>query len=121
MIKPFTDKRDYRFLILENNLRVMLVSDPESTRAGAALRVNVGASSENIMGLAHFLEHMLFLGSKKYPSTSHFKQQLSKSGGKSNAFTSDEFTTYYFNVLNSNLEEMLEIWSRFFIDPLFDA
>jgi len=60
MIKPFTDKRSYRFLQLQNKLRVLLVSDPESTRAGAALRVNVGASSEPIGGLAHFLEHIYF-------------------------------------------------------------
>jgi insulysin len=53
MIKPFTDKRSYRFLQLKNKLRVLLVSDPESTRAGAALRVNVGASSEPIGGLVN--------------------------------------------------------------------
>jgi insulysin len=61
------DKRSYRALFLMNNMKVLLVSDPSSDKAAAAMAVHVGHMSdpEEIPGLAHFCEHMLFLGSEK--------------------------------------------------------
>lgn len=59
----------YRGLELENGMRVLLVSDPATERSAASMSVGVGHMSDpdNIPGLAHFLEHMLFLGTEKYP------------------------------------------------------
>jgi len=56
-------------------MNVLLVDDPVSLRAGASLSVNVGANDDPVylQGMAHFLEHMLFLGSKMYPDINHFK------------------------------------------------
>ena len=63
------DTRDYRAVMLDNGLGALVVSDPDADKAAAALDVNVGSGSdpEGRPGLAHFLEHMLFLGTGKYP------------------------------------------------------
>jgi insulysin len=72
------------------------------------------------MGLAHFLEHMLFMGSKKYKDEDHYFKKLKEYGGSSNAYTDDTYTVYYFDILSDNLDEVIDIFSRFFIDPLFN-
>ncbi len=86
------------------------------------MAVNTGSLAEpyEYMGLAHFLEHMLFLGSKKYSNESHFEEVLKTNGGSCNAYTSSHETVYFFNVLNKKIEEILDIFSRFFIDPSFN-
>ena len=63
---------------------------------------------------------MLFLGSKKYPDENFYEINLKKHGGSSNAYTDTFETVYYFSVFNNSVELVLDIFSRFFIDPLFD-
>lgn len=70
--------------------------------------------------MAHFCEHMLFLGSKKYPELNHFQEFLKKNGGDSNAATGEEYTYFYFDVLRDKFEEALDIFSQFFKEPLFN-
>ena len=67
IIKPTHDSREYRALILGNQLRVLLISDPTTDKSAAAMSVQVGSLSDpwQRQGLAHFLEHVLFLSSKK--------------------------------------------------------
>jgi hypothetical protein len=75
IVKQSTDLRRYQALLLPNKLRVLLVSDKSSNRGAAALDVHVGSFSDpsDIPGLAHFAEHMCFLGTKKYPDESDFR------------------------------------------------
>ena len=70
ILKPPLDNRDYVAYVLDNGLRVLLCSDKSSTEAAAAMDVHVGATSdpESVPGLAHFNEHMLFLGTEKVSS-----------------------------------------------------
>lgn len=63
---------------------------------------------ENISGLAHFCEHMLFLGTEKYPKENEYSQFLSEHAGSSNAFTSGEHTNYYFDVSHEHLQGALD-------------
>ncbi|CAK1587423.1 unnamed protein product [Parnassius mnemosyne] len=121
IVKSQEDKREYRGLQLTNNLKVLLVSDPNTDKSAAAMDVNVGYLSdpEELPGLAHFCEHMLFLGTKKYPEENEYNKFLSEHGGSSNASTSSDHTTYYFDVLPSHLGKALDIFSQFFISPLF--
>jgi insulysin len=84
----------------------------------------VGSGSLNdppeIEGMAHFCEHMLFLGSEKYPEANYYQAFISEHGGDSNAATGEEYTYFYHNVNPDNFEESLDIFSRFFVDPLFN-
>lgn len=64
---PSLDDRSYRVIKLPNDLEVLLVHDAETDKASASMDVNVGAfkDGESMPGLAHSLEHMLFMGTKK--------------------------------------------------------
>ena len=82
--KSPNDTRDYRYLVLPNDLRVLLVSDPDTDRAAASLTVLRGYYHEppEYPGLAHFLEHMLFIGTAKYPQVDGYQQFISAHGGQ---------------------------------------
>lgn len=108
---------------LENGLKVVLVSDEDAEVAAAALNVSVGSWSNpaDLPGLAHFLEHMLFLGTEKYPDADEYHQFIEQNGGNNNAYTADENTLYYFDIDAEHLEPALDRLAQFFIAPLFDA
>ncbi len=60
----------------------------------------------------------MFFGSDKYPSSDLFFDFVGKHQGSTNAFTEDHATTYYFEISENQFDKALDIWSRFFIDPL---
>jgi insulysin len=74
IIKPKVDARVYKVIKLPNELRCLLIHDPEATKSAASLDVNVGSSLDPKaqQGLAHFLEHMLFMGTTKYPDENEY-------------------------------------------------
>lgn len=119
--KSLTDKNDYHFITLPNNLKVLLVSDPQAERFAASLSVNVGnfQDPENQQGLAHFLEHMLFLGTKKYPEAGNYQSYINNHGGSHNAYTSTDTTNFYFDIKPTAYEGALDRFSQFFTSPLF--
>lgn len=119
--KSQQDNRNYRGLQLANGLKVLLISDPTTDKSAAALSVEVGHLSDpdEIPGLAHFCEHMLFLGTKKYVNENDYMSFLSENGGSSNAATYADTTKYYFDVVPEKLQEALDRFSQFFIAPLF--
>ncbi len=69
--------------------------------------------------MAHFLEHMLFMGTGAYPNEFEYMQYINDHGGSVNAFTASDRTVYMFSVNNDAFEESLDRFSHFFIDPLF--
>ena len=77
------DSRRYRAIRLKNDLTALLISDKDAEKSGAALDVHVGHFSDpdELPGLAHFLEHMLFLGTKKYPDENSYAEYLQSHGG----------------------------------------
>lgn len=107
---------------LNNGLEVYIISDPNVDKSSAALTVLVGSWDEpkDTPGLAHFLEHMLFLGTKKYPKESEYDRFITEHGGVANAFTVSDGTSYMFEVENSAFEEALDRFSNFFKEPLFN-
>lgn len=121
--KPLLDDRSYRFVKLEsNNMHVLLITDPTTDRSAASLDVNVGSFADKkygVPGLAHFCEHLLFMGTEKYPEENEYLSYLSKHLGYSNAYTAAEHTNYYFEVGSENLEGALDRFAQFFISPLF--
>ncbi|SFT78801.1 insulinase family protein [Halomonas saccharevitans] len=117
------DDRDYRALTLDNGLSVLLVSDPEADKAAASLNVDVGSAQdpEDLAGLAHYLEHMLFLGTDAYPEPDAYQGYLTRHGGSHNAFTAPYDTNYFFDIEPDALAGALDRFSRFFVSPLFNA
>ncbi|XP_068175128.1 nardilysin-like [Antennarius striatus] len=89
-------------------------------QAAAALCISVGSFSDpdDLPGLAHFLEHMVFMGSDKYPAENGFDAFLKKHGGGSNASTDCERTIFQFDVQRKYFGEALDRWAQFFICPL---
>jgi len=116
------DHREYRRFTLDNGLKVLLVSDPEMNTSAASMAVGVGslADPRERQGLAHFLEHMLFLGTKKFPEVEEYSKYLKTNGGYSNAYTAGDHTNYHFMIHHDALEGALERFSQFFISPLFN-
>ncbi|KRX21021.1 Insulin-degrading enzyme, partial [Trichinella nelsoni] len=121
IIQSPEDKRSYRGLELNNGLKVLLISDPKTDKAAASLDVSAGHMMDpwNMPGLAHFCEHMLFLGTKKYPKDNEYQSYLVAHGGNSNAYTSTDHTNYHFDVAPEFLGGALDRFAQFFIEPLF--
>ena len=119
--KSKSDKFDCCVKILSNGIKALLISDPESENSSAAMGVNIGSLTDkpDEQGLAHFCEHLLFMGTEKYPSENDYDDYLSKNGGFSNAFTKDDKTVFYFDVNNEAFEGALDRFSQFFICSLF--
>ncbi|TYZ62278.1 hypothetical protein PybrP1_011397 [[Pythium] brassicae (nom. inval.)] len=89
--------------------------------AAACLTVGVGsmADPKDVRGLAHYLEHMLFMGSEKYPDENAFEAFLSTHGGYSNGATECESTRFLFEIGARHLQPALDMFAQFFIAPLF--
>ena len=118
--KSPNDEREYQYLLLDNQLRVLLISDPETEKSATAIAVFRGSLSDpgSRPGLAHFFEHMLFIGTKKYPEVDSFQNFINSNGGGSNAYTASDHTNYFFDIKNSAFKEGLDRFAHFFIDPL---
>lgn len=92
----------------------------QTKKAAAAVCVGMGSFSDpyEAQGLAHFLEHMLFMGSAEFPDENEYDSYLSKHGGSSNAYTEAEHTCYHFDVKREFLKDALKRFSQFYISPL---
>lgn len=176
IVRSPSDARTYKFIVLENGLRAVLIHDAEirnskaeddgaepaglssgsdgesddepgddetgsdddgdedddkndgtkpppvleTKRAAAALSVGVGhfCDPKELPGLSHYLEHMLFMGSDKYPDENDYDAYLTRHNGSSNAFTEEESTTYHFECAPHAFEAALDRFAQFFISPL---
>jgi len=79
------DKSEVRKLTLDNGVKAYLLSNPDFNVSAASMVVEVGSleNPSNREGLAHFLEHMLFLGTEKYPDVDEYSTYLKTFGGYS--------------------------------------
>lgn len=117
---PLDESVTQRF-VLDNGLRVLMVSDPRFNKSAAAMLVEVGSLDNPVedQGLAHFLEHMLFLGTEKYPGVDDYGSYLNDNGGYNNAYTAGDHTNYFLEVNHNAFEGSLDRFAQFFIAPLF--
>ncbi|GMP41272.1 hypothetical protein CsSME_00011430 [Camellia sinensis var. sinensis] len=123
VLKPHNDKREYRRIVLQHSLHVLLISDPQTDKCAASMNVAIGSFNDlvGLEGLTHFLERMLFYASEKYPLEDSYSKYLTEHGGSTNAFSSSERTNYYFDVIyviSNSFEEALDRFSQFFTKPL---
>ena len=104
--KSEKDPRQYQAIRLDNGMTVLLVSDPQAVKSLSALVVPVGSleDPDAHLGLAHFLEHMTLMGSKKYPDPDSLSEYLKKHGGSHNASTATYRTAFYLEVENDALD-----------------
>ena len=121
ILNPALEGRKVEKLVLRNGLQVLLISDPGVDQSAAGLTVDAGSweDPKEYPGMAHFLEHMLFMGTEAYPNEFEYMQFISDHGGSVNAFTASDRTVYMFSVNNDAYEDALDRFSHFFIDPLF--
>jgi insulysin len=122
ILTPSLAQRSTSKLRLANGMSCYLVSDPSLKESGAALAVEKGSFSDpkNAGGIAHFTEHLLFMGTEKYPEHDTFQNTVAKHKGMTNACTMDESTCYYFTCGHAGFDEILDIWSWFFKAPTFN-
>ncbi|ULT86921.1 hypothetical protein L3Y34_006572 [Caenorhabditis briggsae] len=121
IVKGAQDVREYRGLELTNGLRILLVSDPTTDQSAVALDVKVGSFMDpwEIPGLAHLCDHMLFMGTAKYPSENEYCKFLASHAGESNAYTGTDYANYHFDVQPEQLPGAIDRFVQFFLSPLF--
>ena len=122
IIKSKTDQLNYGYKVLPNGLKVLCISDPDTNKSAAALCVNAGSllDKKDAQGLAHFCEHLLTMGNKKYPEENEYGEYLAKNGGFSNANTIQDKTVFYFDISNEGFEGALDRFAQIFISPTFN-
>ena len=89
---PDSEKqRTFRAIKLKNDLHAIIISDPTTEKAAFSISVNIGSfqNPENIPGLAHFLEHMVFLGTEKFPDPGEYGEFISQASGYRNGYNYD--------------------------------
>lgn len=120
LLSPSLSKRKVAKIKLDNGLEAYLISDPETEESAATLAVEAGSwdDPEEYPGTAHFLEHMLFMGTKAYPEERGYWQYIQDNGGKLNAYTATNHTAYHFSIKNTAFEGAYDRFSHFFVDPL---
>lgn len=120
-LNPDLADRKTAKLRLCNGLQVLLVSDPKADQSAAAMTVEVGSWNDpaEYPGMAHFCEHMLFIGTQKYPNENEFFTVGSNYGSSINAYTAPQQTVYTFSCQTPGFLDLLDRFAHFFIDPLF--
>lgn len=117
---PINDKRDIRGLTLNNGINIVLISDPNTKMSSCSIGVHAGYLEDKFEGTAHFLEHLLFMGSSKFPEQNMYHSYIQNSGGIDNAFTGDNITCYFLELESEFMEKGVEMLSWFFREPLLD-
>lgn len=102
---------DYKKDQLSNGLKIIMNKNPHQKTATIAVLVNVGSNWETleVNGLAHFVEHLFFKGTKKRLSQLILSRELDQYGAHKNAFTNNEMTCYHIKVNADHLEKVIEI------------
>ncbi|RUO32190.1 peptidase M16 [Aliidiomarina sedimenti] len=119
--KSPNDHRQYQLTELDNGLSVLLVHDADALHSAASVAINAGHFQDppNVQGLAHFLEHMLFMGTDTFPDPDDYPDFVDQHGGQHNAWTGTEHSNFHFDIRPQHFAPALERFSRLFIAPGF--
>ncbi len=111
----------YKFRTLDNGGRFAVKEMPDRDSISIGIWLNVGARYEpkSISGISHFLEHLLFKGTKKR-SNDDIKEAIEGRGGAMNGFTSEEFTCYLVKVLSRDMDTALDVLSDMVLNAKLD-
>lgn len=108
-------------IILKNGLRVLLVPQPSTLAATVLILVEAGSEYEtkDINGLSHFLEHLMFKGTKNRPKPGMISHELDSLGAEYNAFTGGQYTGYYAKVQKAKIGKAIDLVSDLYLNPIF--
>ncbi len=111
----------YKIHTLKNGLTIIGEEIPYLKSISLGVWINAGSriEDEKISGVSHFIEHMLFKGTKNRTSK-EIASEIDNLGGQINAFTSKECTCYYVKLLDSHIDIGIDILSDMILNPLFD-
>ena len=111
----------YKVHTLKNGLTIIGEEIPYLKSISLGVWINAGSRIENekISGVSHFVEHMLFKGTKNRTSKM-IASEIDNLGGQINAFTSKECTCYYVKLLNSHIDIGIDVLSDMILNSLFD-
>lgn len=117
---PKNELRNFNNFNLKNQIPVVYIKDDNIEKPIFYFAVSTGYFSDpkETAGLAHFLEHLIFMGSEKYPKENYFNDILAKYQGITNAYTDNDKTVYYFNCLSDGFEEIIDIFYNLIKNPL---
>ena len=112
---------EIRQSILKSGLRVISAPRPQIESVSFGIWVNTGSAEESLVdnGISHFIEHMVFKGTKKRNSL-QISEDIENVGGSTNAYTSRHFTCFYAKMLKNDLELATDVICDFITSPLFD-
>lgn len=118
--KSPADKALYQGIRLANGMEVLLISDEKANKSLMSVGLPIGSMEDPVsqQGLAHYLEHMILMGSKAFPETNSLDGFLNKNGGYNNAYTASDRTIYYLEVNNNAFDEAVARLSDAFAQPL---
>ena len=105
---------------LNNGLRIVTCSRPNTETVSLGIWIKTGSAyeDEKINGISHFLEHMVFKGTKNRTSL-QISEEIENVGGQNNAYTSREFTAFYAKMLKDDTELALDVISDLILNPTF--
>nr|BFD30643.1 pitrilysin family protein [Pigmentibacter ruber] len=104
---------------LKNGLQFFYCHTPDTVNFEISMHINTGARDEieETNGVSHFLEHMMFRGSKKYPNSLELAKAMESFGSETNAMTGVEHTSYWIKGDSEKTLEAIECFSDFFLHP----
>ena len=104
---------EFKQRTLSNGLTIIAEIDPAAVTSAAGFFVRTGARDESasVMGVSHFLEHMMFKGTSDI-SAEQLNQAFDQIGAKNNAYTSHEVTCFYASTLPEHLPRAIELLAR---------
>src|SRR5437763_13168822 len=113
---------NYERTTLQNGLRLITAPMPGMRSASIAFFFTVGSRQEpdQLAGISHFIEHMLFKGSQHYPTARHISEAIEGVGGNFNGSTDKELTGYTARVPGEHLPAIMEVLADMVRRPLFD-
>src|SRR5258708_14806056 len=114
---------NYERTTLDNGLRLLTAPMPGMRSASVAFFFTVGSRYESgeLAGVSHFIEHMLFKGTKRYPTARLISEAIEGVGGSFNGSTGKEITSYTAKVPGEQLSHIIDVMADMIRRPLFDA
>lgn len=113
----------YQKTTLPNGLRVVTAAMPHTRSVALSMYVGAGSRYETTgqAGLAHFLEHLCFKGTERYPTAAHISHTVDGIGGSINAATDRELTVFYCKVPDPYLDVAIDVLAELIRHPLLEA